>query len=383
MLNRKTVLVVGMLNSVHLARWVDQFAAEPIDFVMVPSTPTKIVHPLILQRQRNPSPQGARYQVVSKTFLHSKAIWVVDRLLGLGIRGRSLARVLKQFEADFIHVLEFQNAGYLLLSALEYVSKPNAQIIATNYGSDIYWFQQFPRHLRRIRRLLSVADRYSAECQRDVYLATKYGFKGRVLPVIPNAGGFPSQEFEHLSEETKSRKNIMIKGYDGWVGRARFALAALAGMENDLRDYEITVYSADRSTLKRVKELQDKTELNITAFKKNSMSHSEMMAKFRSAKIYIGISLSDGISTSLLEALVSGAVPIQTYSACTDGWFTDGIDGVILKDLEVPSVIRSIKSGLEIADQYDQEKMFGSQSRLKSKLLNANIFQLAKNFYED
>jgi hypothetical protein len=380
---RKTIVIVGMLNSVHLARWVTQFAAEPIDFVLIPSTPTGSIHPLIVRAKDAHTANGATFNVATSFVLHSKAIWVLDKVLGLGIRGRIVARILSSVEANFVHILEFQHAGYLFLDSLRRNSRLNAEVIVTNYGSDIYWFRQYPRDLKKIKDLLAVADRYSAECQRDVDLAVGYGFKGRVLPVIPNAGGFSTNELSINTDEAKRRKKIMIKGYDGWVGRARLALDAVERIQDELQAYEIVVYSADRSTVRRVRELQKRTKLRISLYRKNALTHDEMLDHFRSSKLYLGVSLSDGISTSLLEALVSGCVPIQTFTACTDGWFMDGEEGVVLRDFEADTVVEAIRSGIQIADNFDREKRAGLQSRLSAKLLDETIFDLARTYYAD
>ena len=37
MTKRKTVLVIGMADSIHVARWLKQFVNENIDFFLVPS----------------------------------------------------------------------------------------------------------------------------------------------------------------------------------------------------------------------------------------------------------------------------------------------------------------------------------------------------------
>ncbi len=56
-------------------------------------------------------------------------------------------------------------------------------------------------------------------------------------------------------------------------------------------------------------------------------THDEMLAYFGSARMYLGISISDGISTSVLEAMAMGTFPIQTDTACCDEWFEDGVGG--------------------------------------------------------
>jgi hypothetical protein len=41
-----------------------------------------------------------------------------------------------------------------------------------------------------VRYWKCIIEYYFCQCQRDVYLARTYGFKGEVFPVFPNDGGF-------------------------------------------------------------------------------------------------------------------------------------------------------------------------------------------------
>jgi hypothetical protein len=41
------VLVVGMADSIHLARWLELFEGSNTDFILVPSGPNVLVHPRI------------------------------------------------------------------------------------------------------------------------------------------------------------------------------------------------------------------------------------------------------------------------------------------------------------------------------------------------
>lgn len=70
-----------------------------------------------------------------------------------------------------------------------------------------------------------------------------------------------------------------------------------------------------------------------------------MLELFRKSRIYLGVSLSDGISTSLLEALVTGAFPIQTNTSCAADWINTGISGFII-DPNKESVKEALKEAL-------------------------------------
>ena len=69
--------------------------------------------------------------------------------------------------------------------------------------------------------------------------------------------------------------------------------------------------------------MASETGLDITAHAKRALSHQQVPELFAKSKIYVGLSESDGISTSMLEATAMGAIPMQTSTACGDEWFKD------------------------------------------------------------
>jgi glycosyltransferase involved in cell wall biosynthesis len=65
-----------------------------------------------------------------------------------------------------------------------------------------------------------------------------------------------------------------------------------------------------------------------------------MLALHGNARVSMGVGISDGISTSFLEALVMGSFPIQSCTACADEWVEDGVSGFIVS-ADDPSMIAS------------------------------------------
>jgi glycosyltransferase involved in cell wall biosynthesis len=262
---------------------------------------------------------------------------------------------LKRDQPDFVHALELQHGGYITSRALEDASL-KSPFIATNYGSDIYWFQQFPKHLAKIKKLLARADRYSAECNRDVELAKKYGFTGEVMPVFPNAGGFTEEQLNRPLIPTADRRVIAIKGYEGWVGRASVAVEALYSLTNELADYKIIFYSCNAKTIRLAKKLKRKTGLNVEWHGKGELAHTQMLDLFASAKVYIGISLSDGISTSALEALISGSSVVQSRTSCLDEWFGHQTGGVFQTGVTGQEVTATLREALLLDNRVMSEQ---------------------------
>ena len=180
---------------------------------------------------------------------------------------------IKKFQPSIVHSLELQNAGYLAVRALSSGKPKGLKLLVTNWGSDIFWFQRFPKHKAKLEKLLQLADLYSAECERDVVLARNLGFAGQAMPVIPNAGGFSEADFAIPRIASSEGRTIALKGYHGWVGRAKVSLEAVREMSEELRGYKIIVYSANKSVLKLAKQVSKQTGLEIKAFGKGAMSH--------------------------------------------------------------------------------------------------------------
>lgn len=345
-MQRKTVVLVCMVDSIHVARWIAQFDPTEVKFILFPSGPNRRVHPKILEMIAKGKKFDNQITIVPFGGKLSLALWALDRLLSDRIRGLLLRRILRMTLPDFVHALELQHAGYVTMRALadKSITTP---FIATNYGSDIYWFQQFPKHKAKIKAILDRADLYSAECQRDYLLAKNFGFDGFDLPLGPNAGGVELAGDLFNFQAPSKRKTIAIKGYHGWVGRALVALDAVELMYKELLGYKIRIYSANRRVIRYAKTLQRKTGLEIEVHPKGGLSHEQVQGLFQDSRIYIGLSLSDGISTSLLEAMANGAFPIQTSSACASEWFTDGESGFIIDNLLPQIIVSAIRSALE------------------------------------
>lgn len=285
---------------------------------------------------------------------------------------------IRRFKPDFVHSLEFQGAGYLSLRAFGSIGGAAPNWIVTNWGSDIYWFERFPQHRKKIIQILSKADRYSAECVRDVELAIKLGFRGHVLPVLPNAGGFSDEILSRNLLGFESRKVIAVKGYHGWAGRAKVALGAIGQMADELSDYEVIVFSADRDVAKLARKISKQTGMTITCHRKKKLTHDQVLEILATAVVYIGVSRTDGISTSMLEAMALGAIPIQTSSACCSEWFDE--TGVAIDEISTTAVQMAIRRGISLAK--DPINIQQNRHTVKQRAEEECIKKMALTFYE-
>jgi glycosyltransferase involved in cell wall biosynthesis len=348
----KKILIVAMADSVHTARWLRQFDDDEIEFVLFPSTPHRRIHSLI-------SDHGLK--TVKSKITISKwmkrgglPLGVLDLLLDNRIRARLLAKLITTFGPDLIHVMETQHSGYLTDRALSaIIHKP--RLVLSIWGSDLFWFQRFPRHQEKIRSLLKRVDALLTECQRDEELAKNFGFNGVCIYGVPASGGFDDQEilnFESSISPSK-RKIIAVKGYSGFVGLGPAAINAVGRTSDLANKYKTVVFSASWRTWLVAKIVKLRTGLNIEVQMKHSRSLDEMRGLFSDSRVVIGVSKSDGLPATVKETAFFGAFPIQTDTSCAGEWFKDGISILLVPPDSTDALEAALRTALIDDDLVD------------------------------
>ena len=324
-----------MFDSIHLARWLSQFENEKIDFVLFPSKKFKYVNYDLLKLMTSQKIANYRF---AKPYFVFKYIGFIDfflvsifKLVRLNLRLIFLKRITHKNVFNYIHAIELQGAAYLYDLLPEQI-QDRTSLIVTNYGSDIQYFQDIPEHLEKIRSVLSKADFYSAECQRDYESALKLGFKGKFLPCIPNAGGFKNEIFELNLVPSNERNLIMAKCYGGTFGLGELIIDALERFLRNNTDVKIVMHSVTDDLLNKSKDLRVAFPNQVVIYTvREKIPRHKILDYLSKSRIYIGASRSDGVSTSFLEALCLGAFPIQTDTSCASEWIELGFFGSIIR----------------------------------------------------
>ena len=373
----QTIIVVGMLDSIHVARWMSSVKHLPYRYILFPSSPHRRVHPSLETLINSKSEVSVVHLSV---FLRALALplWVLDLFFANRLRAFILRRSIRKSGASLVHAIELQNAGYVSRRACEGLVVP---LYVTNWGSDIYWFSRFEKHESELRKLMVRANYYSAECKRDLDLATAMGFAGTFFPVVPNAGGIEQDLLDELvTTPTSERRVVLIKGYTNFVGRADVALDAVRLLGSELTGYEVVVYSSTLKAQQLVSRIVKTTNINIRSIPKKKLSHREMIALFSSARVYVGVSESDGISTSMLEAMATGCFPIQTTTACVDEWIEDGVSGLYITDIDAKSIAELLRKALSDDSLVDSAATINQVSAIK-RLDQTVISKVVSEYY--
>ena len=331
-MNRK-ILVIGMLDSIHLANWLERIALLDVQITLFPSRPFRLVHPKTLQimeTQKNIT----LHLILPSRKLSAYLEYALDKIplkiFAKISRSSRLRTLLANQDFYRIHALEIQHAGYLLSDVITCrIDQPN--IILTNWGSDIFYFSRFEEHKKRIRAALSIATYYSAECIRDYELARNFGFVGVELPVVPNSTTFTDDFFEKKQVASSERNQVIMKCYGGQFGYGETLLKVASSILDAYADIRVYAYSVTPELLELAESIRGAFPHRFRfATVKRPKTHEELLTEFANSRVYVGASRSDGISTSFLEALATGAFPIQTSTSCASEWVSKGVSASIV-----------------------------------------------------
>jgi len=244
-----------------------------------------------------------------------------------------LKEVIQDIQPDLVHSLEMQSQTYHVEKVRRKLSFHWAYF---SWGSDLFLYKDHPDHRKKIQRVLSKVNFFFADNTRDIQLAKELGFQGKMNAVFPGGGGYDLESYAKYIQPIEERKTILIKGYHHWVGRALSVLEAIEILIDDVKAYQIYVYSAHQVVIDKIEVLKKQYGLSIDySSRQSELSHEALLEKFGKSKLAIGNSISDGIPNTLLESIVLGAFPIQSNpGGVSEDYIDDGKNGFLIQDPE-------------------------------------------------
>lgn len=375
------ILFVGMPDSVHTARWINQvsdlgwdlhlFSASP----GIPNTELRNINVYNISFSRPPGLSSSA---------RLRGLWPlrigVERLSLRVSSSTWLTRLIRWLKPDVVHSMEMQRAGYLTWEAKRQLKDRFPPWIVSNWGSDIYLFGRLAAHSEKIRAVMAACDYYHCECHRDVQLARDFGFRGEVLPVFPVAGGFDLEWMRGLRQPgpTSTRRTIALKGYQTWAGRALIGLRAIELCADALRNYRVVVYMPTPEVRIAAELVRESTGIPFE-FEFKSWTRADVLRLHGRARVSIGLSISDAISTSLLEAMIMGSFPVQSNTACADEWLKDGETGILVPPNDPEIIAAAIRRALnddKLVDRASEINTRVADERLDYSIIQPKTIEL-------
>lgn len=390
------ILFVTWGDSIHTARWISQVIDQGWDIHLFPvdngpynsDLRQLTIHSFYRQRGKHIDASVRHDGIIRYPFKRGGESF--RRVLGKIAKNYAeeparLARIIAKIKPDIVHAMELQHGGYLTEEARRVYSDDFPPWIASNWGSDIYLFGRLKAHADKIRGVMSHCDYYTAECERDMGLAREFGFRGTALPVFPGAGGFDIDAMIGLRQAgaTSERKIIVLKGYQNWAGRALAGLRAIELCKDVLQNYEIALYGTSR-------EVEIAAELTSNSIgvpvRIARGERQDVLRLHGSARTSIGLSISDGISTSALEAMIMGSYPVQSSTGCIDEWLRDGEGGSIVSPEDPTAIAAAIRRALtddELVDRAAEINMRTARARLSLDVIKPRVVEMYEKIKQE
>ena len=81
--------------------------------------------------------------------------------------------------------------------------------------------------------------------------------------------------------------------------------------------------------------------------------HTEVIKELEKSRIYVGLSISDGLSTSMVEAMSAGCFPIQSENSAAGLFLKEGVSGFAVNPWDIEDIVHKIGLALENDDLVD------------------------------
>ena len=283
-----------------------------------------------------------------------------------------LSQIIREVQPDLIHSLEMQSQTYEVWKVRKKFKFKWAYFC---WGNDLFAYQNRRMDNKIIKGVMKHIDFLFADTYRDIKLSKSEGYAKSFSEVFPGGGGYHIESYQPYIKSVEERNLIIIKGYQHNYGRALFVLSALELMIDEIKDFEICVYSAHKTVIQKIEELNSTHGLKIEYTPRTQeLSHEELLQKFGSAQIAIGNNISDGIPNTLLEAMICGAFPIQSNpGGATEDYVEDGVNGLLIQNPEdAQEIANKIRQSIE--DKKLRAKAFDINQE-KSKALDYAVIQ--------
>ena len=315
----------------------------------------------------------------------------LDYFMGSTWRSRQLARVVRRYSPTIIHFHEMQHGAYLYNDIEpKFRARPIKKIVST-WGSDLTIYSKIgpylspegllnPNHSKQIAKVLNWTDILTAERYSEIEDAARLGFHKKFIAPVYITVGVDTEILNQMKVAPSHRSQVIIKGYQHDAGRALNALEAIRKVQKQLTKYQVLIYSASESVRIQAELISFETGIKIRILPR--IAHEEVIKELEKSRVYIGLSISDGLSTSMVEAMSTGCFPIQSQNSAAAIFLKPGVSGFIVDPWKIDDIANKIKLALEDDELVDKAVVINRET-LGKKYSFAEGVKIIQDLYRD
>ena len=299
------ILFTGDASSIHIKKWIDYFLQRKYEIEVISFLPAKI--------------EGAKVH-----WINAGRVSPYKTNIKYLLKLPKIAKLKSKIKPDI--VIAHYATSYGFISSLLF-----SKFILVVHGTDIKvtskrnilfrFLTQFV--LKRAALIFSVAQHMSDDIIKmgipsDKIFTIQYG--------VDRTKFFKDQKnkYQYHCISTRSlRKNSNIDKI----------IKAISILKSQNKNIKLLIVG-DGPEREYLKNLVNELEIGENVTFTGNISQEELSQFLRQSEIYISMTNSDGSSLSLLEAMISGNIPLVSDNAANREWINDGENGFIISKNE-------------------------------------------------
>ncbi len=283
---------------------------------------------------------------------------------------------IERVKPDLVHAMRIPYEG--MMSADAYTGAP---LIVSVWGNDFTLHAPSTSFMQHYTNwTMQVVDALHADCQRDVRLAHKWGFKkDKPSLVAPGNGGIRSDVFYPPEKPVEDPVIINPRGFRPYVRNDMFFQAMpLVLAKHPNAKFIFALMAGEPQAQEWIRELNIAHAVELL----QPLSHHQMADVFRRAQIVASPSIHDGTPNSLLEGIACGCFPMAGDLESIREWIAPNENGLLFDSNDSQSIANAICSAIE--NKNLREKAAGLNREIISTRAEYGMnMKRAEEFYEE
>ncbi len=249
---------------------------------------------------------------------------------------RQLRALIERVKPDLIHAMRIPYEGMLAADAAGL-----APLVVSVWGNDFTLHAPATPLIRHYTEwTLKVADALHADCQRDIRLGKKLGFRANLPTLVtPGNGGIRTEVFYPPQTPSSAPLVVNPRGLRAYVRNDTFfAAIPLVLKERPEARFACATMAGVREAVETVQKLGVESAVELLP----ARPHAQMAELFRAAQVVVSPSTHDGTPNTLLEAMACGCFPVAGDLESIREWITPGENGLLIDPGDPQALAASI-----------------------------------------
>lgn len=251
---------------------------------------------------------------------------------------------IRSFKPDLVH------GHYLSTSALYLAACRDFRTIGTAMGSDVL-IDTRARHARLLVRASGAwIDRFTSVAPHVTRRLIELGIPAARIFTIP--WGVDTAIFHPGNRPNPDGVLVSTRSFEP-VYDVPTLLEAFAALVDSHREARLRLFG-EGSQRRMLEGIVDRFALRSHVAFEGLKPPSVLASALREGSIYVSTALSDGASTSLLEAMASGLVPVVADIEANRSWVQDGVNGLLFRPRDPTGLFRALRRAMTDSDLMDR-----------------------------